>query len=243
MTLSLAALGAIVFLSYTTQAMTGFGSTVIALTLGAHLFPIPELIPVLVALNVPLCAFLVTKHRQEIDLGLLGKEILPWMGLGLIGGLAAAGALSGPLLRRAFGALIAVSAARELIALAVGEERRMLGAGAFRLCAAAAGVVHGVYASGGPMLTFALSRRPLDRGAFRATLLAVWLVFNAAMLLSCIWRGTWDAESTRRTLWLLPVIPLGMFLGERLHARVPERGFRATVQAVLLISGASLIGG
>ena len=42
----------IVLISYTTQAMSGFGSTILALTLGLHLYPINVLLPVLVPLDM-----------------------------------------------------------------------------------------------------------------------------------------------------------------------------------------------
>ncbi|MGH8433264.1 MAG: sulfite exporter TauE/SafE family protein, partial [Pseudomonas sp.] len=38
-------LGAGIFLAYTLEAMTGFGSVVIALSLGALVLPIKELLP------------------------------------------------------------------------------------------------------------------------------------------------------------------------------------------------------
>ena len=41
----------IVLISYTTQAMSGFGSTILALTLGVHLYSIKVLLPVLVSVK------------------------------------------------------------------------------------------------------------------------------------------------------------------------------------------------
>lgn len=240
--LKMGALAAIILLSYTTQAMTGFGSTVIALTLGAHLFPIADLIPLLVALNIPMCLVLVARHREHVDREVLSGGILPWMGLGVAAGLACATFLRGGALREAFGILIVVLAGRELsVLLERPAAREDMSAASFRFWVAAAGVVHGVYASGGPMLTYALSRRRMGRAALRATLITVWLVFNVAVLASCLWRGTWTAETARRALVLLPVVPVGLMLGERLHARVPERGFQLVVQSVLALSGAALL--
>lgn len=240
--LKMAALGGIVLLSYTTQAMTGFGSTVIALALGAHFFPINDLLPVIVALNIPMCVVLVARHRAAVDAKVLRGAILPWMGLGMALGLAAAGLLRGAALRQAFGALVVLFAARELAALCGAlKPQAEMGAGAFRFWVAAAGVVHGVSGSGGPVLTYALSRRKLDRSALRATLLAVWLIFNAAVLAACLWRGDWTSQTGWRALVLLPVVPLGILLGERLHALIPERGFQLAVQSVLVVSGAALL--
>lgn len=238
----MAALAAIILLSYTTQAMTGFGSTVIALTLGAHLFPIADLIPLLVALNIPMCIVLVSRHRAHIDREVLRDSVFPWMGLGLAAGLAGATFLRGGALKQAFGVLIVVLAARELsMLLDKPAPRANMSGAAFRFWMTAAGVVHGVYASGGPMLTYALSRRRMDRATLRATLLTVWLVFNVAVLAACLWRGSWTAMTAWQALVLLPVVPAGLMLGERLHTAVPERGFQLVMQSVLAFSGAALL--
>ena len=51
-------LGLFVLLAYTTEAMTGFGSIVIALSLGALVLPLDTLMPVLVPLNLLLSGYL-----------------------------------------------------------------------------------------------------------------------------------------------------------------------------------------
>ena len=45
-------LALIVLISYSIQAMSGFGSTILALTLGVHLYPIEVLLPALVPLDL-----------------------------------------------------------------------------------------------------------------------------------------------------------------------------------------------
>lgn len=236
------AVAAVVFLSYTTQAMTGFGSTVIALTLGAHFMPIEVLLPILIALNLPQCVYMVAKHREHVDRELLLRGILPWMGLGLLVGIAVAGLLQGTLLKKLFGGFVAASAAWELARLLRGKEHEApMPAPAFRAWLAAAGVVHGVYASGGPLLTYALSRLKRDKAVFRSTLMSVWLVLNVVLQISMMAQGRWTAEVGRGVLMLLPLLPLGIYCGEWLHRRVPERGFRYAIQGLLVIAGAGLL--
>src|SRR5690554_6212859 len=58
-------IGLFVLLSYTVEAVTGFGSLVIALALGALLLPVAELLPVLVPLNVLMSGSLVLRHRRD----------------------------------------------------------------------------------------------------------------------------------------------------------------------------------
>jgi uncharacterized protein len=231
-------LGAIVLLAFFLQALTGFGSIVIALTLGALLFPIPELLPVLVALNLPLCTYLTVRHRSKIDPSLLLREILPWMGPTVVLGLVAARYLQGELLRPIFGAVVAFFAAREIWFMRHPDRAETPASDfAFRAWLLVAGLVHGVYASGGPPLVQALAGRRLDRSIFRATLMMVWLVFNVLLFGWYLLDGRMTEAVWLRTLYLLPTLPIGIALGELLHTRISERAFRLSVQVLLLFSG------
>lgn len=236
-----AALAAVVLFSHTVQAMTGFGSTVIALTLGALFFPIEELRLVLVGLNLPLCLWVVLRQPEAIDRRLLSRAILPWMGVGLVLGLLASGVLQGTALRRVFGALVGLFAVRELWALARGRPLRPAPPQRVPAWLLAAGVVHGVSASGGPLLVTALGGVQLDRRAFRATLMAVWLVLSVALLGTALAQGQWTRAMSADVLLLLPTLPLGALAGEWLHHRAPDGAFRGVIQAVLLLAGAALL--
>ena len=59
-------LGLFILLAYTIEAITGFGSIVIALSLGALLLPIPAMLPVLVPLNICMSGYLAWRNRQHI---------------------------------------------------------------------------------------------------------------------------------------------------------------------------------
>ena len=78
--LTIAALALAVLAAYTTQAMIGFGANIIALTLGAHLWPLEQLLPVVVALNLPLSGSLVWKYRHQVAWRTLGRSITPAFG-------------------------------------------------------------------------------------------------------------------------------------------------------------------
>lgn len=78
------ALGSFILLAYTLEAVTGFGSVVIALSLGALLLPIDQLLPILVPLNICMTGYLVHRHRQQIDRRLLLGTLLPGMLIGTL---------------------------------------------------------------------------------------------------------------------------------------------------------------
>ncbi|MBZ0252829.1 MAG: TSUP family transporter, partial [Candidatus Methylomirabilis sp.] len=105
---------AIVLLAFTTLAMTGFGSIVISVALGAHLYPIDDLVPLLVPLDVILTGSVALRNRTGVDWPLLARKIGPAMAAGLVVGMVIARAAPGDALRMAFGALLILLSAREL---------------------------------------------------------------------------------------------------------------------------------
>ncbi len=114
-------LAPIILLSFTTEAMTGFGSIVIAVTIGANFFPIKELLPVLVPLNILLSGYIVWRHHRHIDRGLLFHRILPWCGIGVLIGLSLFRYAEGIRLKRAFGLLVAGTVCRVVLPVFTGE--------------------------------------------------------------------------------------------------------------------------
>ena len=235
-------LAGLVFFAYTAQAMTGFGSVVIALTLGALFFPMRAILPVLVALNLPLCLWIVYRQGKFIDQRLLLGRILPFMAAGGIVGILLESRLEGPLLRQGFGLLILSFALYDLYRLwqdtPAHAPRGGFFSGSWMLMA---GFFHGLYASGGPALVQALGSRGLDRQVFRATLMAVWLLLNGLLLSWYIYEGRFGFSEARQFVLLLPAIPLALKSGEWLHWRVSERSFRIVIQLTLALSALALL--
>ena len=248
MTISYIALGLFILLAYTAEAVTGFGSIVIALSLGALFFPIDWLQTVLVPLNICMTGFLSWKHRRFIDKALLLRLVLPFMFVGTLAGLALQPLLGGIALKISFAVLILWFAIREILKLRTpakaeassvkseNSERTML----TRLLVAAAGVTHGLFASGGPLLVYALAGTALDKARFRATLIVVWFSLNAALTTVFLAQGRL-AHSWTALLYYLPLIPIGIILGEHLHHRIDEQNFRRWIYRLLVIAALALL--
>src|SRR5690606_9258239 len=139
-------------ISYTVAAVTGFGSLVIALALGALLLPVAELLPVLVPPNVLKSGPLLLRHRRQLDGALLLRVILPMMLLGTLAGFALQQWLADDLLKGLLGILMLWFAGRELWRLHRGSPARPHPPWLNRLLTLGAGLTHGLFASGGPLL-------------------------------------------------------------------------------------------
>jgi uncharacterized membrane protein YfcA len=234
-------LGLIVLVSYTTQAMSGFGSTIIALTLGVHLYPIEVLLPVLVPLDMVVNLYIATRYHRHINLSLLFRSIIPAMGIGLLAGIITFHLLQGIILKKIFGFLVIVLSIRELYRLFKNiSDKKILSRIKSNCYILSAGIIHGIYASGGPLLIYALSRLDLSKSVFRSTLGAVWLIFSVFLTASYLISGTFTEDSFGFIAGLLPLIIIGIILGEWLHHYIDEYRFKIFIFAVLLFAGLSI---
>ncbi|MGB5750417.1 MAG: sulfite exporter TauE/SafE family protein [Desulfobacterales bacterium] len=239
---NLIGLALIVLISYSTQAMSGFGSTILALTLGVHLYPMGVLLPVLVSLDLLVNLYIVTRHHQHINQSLLYRTVIPAMAIGLLAGLVAFHFIQGAVLEKIFGFLVIMLSGRELYRLfRRQQDQDALSNMVSAAYITAAGFIHGIYASGGPLLIYAVSKLNLPKSVFRSTLGAVWLFFSIILTGFYLFSGKLTEDSMKLILILLPIIVIGILLGEWLHHHIDDYRFKIFVFAVLLIAGLSII--
>ncbi|MFA5938378.1 MAG: sulfite exporter TauE/SafE family protein [Sinimarinibacterium sp.] len=240
MTLSMLTLALIVLFAYTTQALSGFGSTIITVTLAALWLPIPWIMPIVVALNVPFSGWLVWQERRVIDWPLLRREVLPLMIVGTVAGALLAPLLAHTMLRPAYGVLIVALSLFDLWRLQRRHHARFA-APVRTVMVLGSGFTQGMYASGGPLLAAAMGGSGLSKSALRATLLTVWLLLNTGLTLWFVATRRFDADMVVGAAWLFPLTVLGLWMGNHLHHRVNERQHRFVVDIVLLFAGLALL--
>lgn len=226
--------------AFTVEATAGFGATVIAVTLGAHLFPLGVLLPVIVPVGVVLSGTIAWRQRARADRRLMLLGILPLMGAGLVAGLLLFQRASNESLRRAYGVFVVCVAALELWRLhrpqaVIRPLPRPVAAGALL----GAGVIHGLFSSGGPLLVYALGRLGIEKSTFRATLSGVWVTLGLALTTAYTATGRIDGASLAATAALLPVLGVSLVAGEWAHRRLDETRFRKVVYALLVVAGLS----
>ncbi len=226
----------VVALAFGVEAALGFGSTVIAVSLGALVVDVRVLLPVFVPLNMALSTAILLRDRAHVDARLLLRRVLPAMGLGLPIGLFAFTSLDADVLRRALGAVVVALAVRELFGLG-----RRTGGAARSVALFAGGIVHGALGSGGPLVVWALGDRAREPRALRATLAALWLTLNAVLLVGYGWDGRLDGASATWTAWLACGGVVGALAGEWVHRRIDAARFARAVWVALALVGVVLL--
>lgn len=104
-----------------------------------------------------------------------------------------------------------------------------------------AGIIHGMFVSGGALLVVYATQVLKDKEKFRATVAPVWIVLNSILLVSQIQAHAFNYDNIK--LILLSIIPLivATWIGKKLLKRVSQKVFLNLTYILLIISGISLI--
>lgn len=236
----------LVFFGNMTEAIAGFGSTMFAVIVGAHFYPLQTLIPSLVPLNLLLSFYIVSRNSRFIDHKILWGKIFPLSMIGFPAGVFVFHVVRGDFFKIVFGAFVAILSFIELVVLFREKENSVRDINPLSplqkmFFFIGGGVMQGAYAAGGPMIVYAASREIFDKGIFRSTLSALWLVMNLFLMTSYIFSGKYTAENLKMTGMLFPSLLAGIAFGDWLHHRIPERVFRVFVYAALFGAGLSLV--
>ncbi len=236
----------IVFITHILQSITGFGSTSIgvpflSLALGTELSVL-----LLAPASTILCLLVLGKHFKEVQwrqLLLILACILPIMPLGFI--LYARLRFIEWALRLIMGSLVTFIAGREIFRRMIRKDRSDPPAWASYLALAVGAVVEGMFSMGAALINFYAITRIRDKGAFRATMVSVWITTN---LVSTGYRVFYLKAYQPSTWWTIlysvPLIVLAYWIGNRLHGKIPNEKFTHFVYIVQLISGLiSMAGG
>jgi uncharacterized membrane protein YfcA len=240
--LTFLALALIVVAAFAVETVTGFGPMIIGLGLGTFFYPLSALLPILVLLDTLVCGYLALRHRGTIDVRWLVGRLLPLMTAGVAFGLFIALHAPETLLQRLLGMVVLIIAVVELVVLVRTPRARPPLSASFRVIGLlGAGVMHGIFATGGPLLVYVLSRSELGKSAFRSTLMMVWVLLDLLLLTTYAAAGRIERATLVASVLLLPALMVAVAVGESVHRRLDERRFRIVVMSLLLIVGVTLL--
>lgn len=106
---------------------------------------------------------------------------------------------------------------------------------------AMSGLVSFVANAGGPPLSVYLLPQRLEKSIFVGTTVLFFALVNLSKVVPFWWLGQFSSENLRTSLVLLPLAPIGMWLGIWLHGRVNEAQFYFWTHLLLAIAGARLV--
>lgn len=221
-----------VFLTNVIQAITGFAGTLLAMPLSIHLIGVTEAKVILNAVVLVSCTSILIKSHDKINRQELIRIVL-WMLIGVVAGMIIFRILPLNFLLVAYGVMIIVIAIRKL----AGAKERTLGKTAQYVILLVAGLIHGMFVSGGALLVVYATMKLPNKDEFRATLAPVWLILNGMMLVTHVTSGEFSYRCL--VLFLLCIVPvlLSTKIGNWLHQRISQPVFLRITYVLLLLSG------
>ena len=230
--------GAVVaFAAYLVFGLCGFGSTLIAVPLLAHFFPLKFVIPVIVLVD---CA--ASLHQGfRLRAGVNRRDmmpLLPFLAVGMVIGAFVLAWTPGTILLPLLG--VFVTAYGVHYALRYESVYRLA-----RWSAAPIGLVAGttssVFGMGGPFYVMYLAGRGTPPEQVRATMPVIFVVTTIGRIALFALTGLITREVLIAAALFAPVMALGLWSGNRWHARFTRSDVVRAIGAVLALSGLSLL--
>ena len=226
--------------AYAVRGGTGFGSAA-AMPLLALVVPLKVLVPVWTLLGVASSVTIVAHDYRQIAV----RDMLRTVPAGLIGiavGLYAFKTLDTRTLTMGLGALVICYGCWSLWTTMRPAPRRS----ASRLIAPAAGFLGGLVGTTfGTMASIFYAiyfdAIRLAKAHFRATMSAMMLALSVVRGAGYFAVGEFGREALVAFAFAFPLMLLGIFIGDRFHADMPELTFRRAVAMLLVVSGAALM--
>lgn len=226
----------VVFCAYTVEGITGFAGTMLAMPVSMMIIGVREAKLALNVVTLMVSALICIKTHKHINVKELIKIILLML-IGLVIGLWMFQVLPVSGLAYIYGIFIVIIAIRGLFVKQQKNHTKIVLIGIVLL----AGVVHGLFLSGGSLLVIYAVIVLKDKSVIRATLTPVWLVLNTIILVQDIYFKRFTPHVVLLLVWCVIPIVAAVFLGDWLHKKVSQQFFVKLTYALLILSGLSLI--
>lgn len=235
----------IIMVSNIIQGITGFAGTILAMPPSLMLVGYDTAKPILNVLGLLSGIYVLFGHWRHVCLSEL-KRIVIVMTVGIFAGIGLKSFLAGQeaLLYKLLGTVVVLIAAQGFMQMHKANSSVQSapgGAPASFILLGAAGIVHGMFVSGGPLLIGYLTKRIEDKVSFRATISAVWVVLNTIILADDIRSGMWNPELLKLQMVCIPFLLAGMAVGTKIVKIMSQRFFMLLTYILLGMSGISLL--
>ena len=232
----------VVFFTNIIQGITGFAGTMLAMPPSVMLVGFDTAKPILNALGLLSGIYIVAANRKSVNKKEFLK-IVAVMTVSMLAGFALRNVLAGRerVMYILLGTVVILTAAWGIYKsfLRKGGEHGH-GKAVSALLLVSAGVTHGMFVCGGPLLVSYMTGKVSDKQEFRATLSACWIVLNGIILADDIRTGLWNKDLLLLFGISAAILFAAMFIGSLLCKKMSRRLFMKITYVLLIVSGALL---
>ena len=228
----------ILLFAYFLRGITGFGSGLIAIPLLAHLLPLTFVVPMVLVLDFVASIVLSSHTRLQVHWDEI-RSLIPTSIVGILAGSVMLVSLPREPLLVSLGLFVIFFGLRYVFN--VHSEKPIS-----RWWSVPTGLIGGLigalFGTGGPPYVVYLSHRLHDKTRLRGTLSGLFLLDGAFRLVTFLSLGLLlQADMLSALLMGLPVMAIGLYLGNKVHLGISHRQQLAVIGSLLLVSGGSLL--
>lgn len=226
-----------VFVSNIIQALTGFAGVMLSIPPTILLYGPDMAKAVINVICWLVCALLMVQNRQYINRKEL-MRIVVFMLLGMVIGIHLYNIVDSKILVPVYGLIIVGVALKNLL---MKQSDSSLPNWVAIPVLLGAGVIHGMFASGGALLVVYLVATFRDKNSFRANVASVWTVLNLVLMFTDYEKGLYNTEFFE--LLGLGIIPLviAIYLGNKIHSMINQKMFNRLTYGLLLAAGSMIL--
>ncbi len=226
----------IFFIAYTIQAITGFAGNIIAMPAGMATVGMTESVAMLNATGVIGCGLIAIQNWKDInwrELAVMLVVMTPFMFVGIwLDTVLPLGVLS-----KIYGAIVVVVGVRGLVL----KKQRFMPKWLLAVLLVLAGLIQGMFVSGGAILAIYALQRLEDKNEFRATLSCIWMVLNFVYAALQFAQGNFTSDCLVMVAIAIPLLLVATWLGNKLQKRISQESFVKVTYVLLSVIGAILI--
>lgn len=226
----------VLFLANTIQAVTGFAGTLLAMAPSMLLLG-PDKAKVILNIMAFLSSFFIVGSSMAYVAWRQLLRIIFYMAAGMIVGIHLYQHLPLSFLLPFYGFFVLAVAVKGLCT----NKEITLSPGLSRLILLGAGIMHGLFVSGGALLVIYAVAVFKDKHIFRATVASVWVVLNIPLIFHDYQQGFYDGQTLLLTgLSLIPLV-LATYAGTHIHDKINQKIFMKLSYVLLILSGVLLL--
>jgi uncharacterized membrane protein YfcA len=235
---TLIAIPLIGLLAYIILGISGFGSALVTIPLLVHFLPLQTVVPLVVMVDFVATLTTGVRFREHVEVSEL-KWLIPSAIAGILAGVTLLAMLPQHATLVALGMFITgyglyrLGASRPATGIPRwwGVPTGLLG-----------GLIGGLFGVGGPIYAAYMTARIADVSRMRATLAAVFTFSTGLRVAVYFVSGlALQSEVWWALLILLPIMPIGLAIGHRLHAKLTPQQVGRFISGLLVLSGLSLL--
>lgn len=218
------------------QAITGFAGGPLAMPPSIALVGVNDA-KAAITLILWIATLVVTvQNIKLINWKKLGIMLF-FMIIGMLGGLWLFDVLPTKILMLAYGVIVVLIGAKKFF---FPSDKKMKAPWNY-VALVLAGLMQGLFTSGGPFLVLYAADAMPDKKEFRATVSSIWTVLNIYMIYNMYSTGMYNSYPlTLSAISILPVF-LAIYVGNRINKKINQKAFLKLVYVLLMASGGLLV--